>query len=119
MEPTFNFQKGYIDHSQQISLAYIILTTILFLFPPNLSVSGSSMSKCRVCQLLVLWNSVIENCIDYCVAAFGIVFVVSSITWIVDGRKNYVGPRVEVEVLAGQAGERAAHSTSYVEQNKT
>lgn len=40
--------------------------------------------------------------IDYCVAAFGIVFVISSITWIVDGRKNYVGPRIEEAVLAGQ-----------------
>lgn len=46
---------------------------------------------------------------DYCVAAFGIVFVISTITWIVDGRKNYVGPRIEVEVLAGQAGEHADH----------
>ena len=44
--------------------------------------------------------------IDYCVAAFGIVFIISTITWIVDGRKNYVGPRFEVEVLGGQAGEQ-------------
>jgi hypothetical protein len=48
--------------------------------------------------------------IDYCVAAFGIVFVISTITWIVDGRKNYVGPRIEVEVLSGQAGENVDHT---------
>ncbi|KAJ5886477.1 uncharacterized protein N7473_009151 [Penicillium subrubescens] len=47
---------------------------------------------------------------NYCVAAFGIVFVISTITWIVDGRKNYVGPRIEVEVLSGQAGENADHA---------
>ena len=29
----------------QISLAYIVLTTILFLFPPSLPATGSSMSK--------------------------------------------------------------------------
>ncbi|KAJ5110947.1 hypothetical protein N7532_001482 [Penicillium argentinense] len=67
-----------------ISLAYISLTTILFLFPPELPATGSSM--------------------NYCVAAFGIVVILCAVTWFADGRKNYVGPRIEVEVLAGQAG---------------
>ncbi|KAJ5397165.1 hypothetical protein N7509_005278 [Penicillium cosmopolitanum] len=67
-----------------ISLAYIALTTILFLFPPELPATGSNM--------------------NYCVAAFGIVVILSTATWFADGRKNYVGPRIEVEVLAGQVG---------------
>ncbi|KAJ5594489.1 uncharacterized protein N7459_000697 [Penicillium hispanicum] len=82
-----------------ISLVYIILTTVLFLFPPELPVSGSSM--------------------NYCVAAFGIVFIISSITWIIDGRKNYVGPRIEVEVLSGQAGVQPEQPIPFVEQYKS
>ncbi|KAL2829759.1 amino acid/polyamine transporter I [Aspergillus cavernicola] len=62
-----------------IALAYISLTTVLFLFPPDLPVTGSNM--------------------NYCVAAFGIVFIVSGFQWIVDGRKNFTGPRVAEEVM--------------------
>lgn len=58
-----------------IGLAFVIVTAVLFLFPPELPVSGSNM--------------------NYCVAAFGIVLIVSVIQWILDGRKNYSGPRIE------------------------
>lgn len=54
--------------------------------------------------------------LDYCVAAFGIVFIISAITWIVDGRKNYVGPRIEVEVLSGQVGDQPHAPIPMVEQ---
>lgn len=37
---------------------------------------------------------------DYCVAAFGIVLVISVFQWIVDGRKNFTGPRVNLDGLA-------------------
>ncbi|KAL3457863.1 amino acid/polyamine transporter I [Aspergillus heterothallicus] len=63
-----------------IALAYISLTTVLFLFPPELPVTGSNM--------------------NYCVAAMGIIFVISAFQWIVDGRKNFTGPRVDEEVFA-------------------
>ncbi|KAL4755482.1 hypothetical protein BDW72DRAFT_163888 [Aspergillus terricola var. indicus] len=63
-----------------IALAYISLTTILFLFPPELPVTSSNM--------------------NYCVAAFGIVLIISAFQWIVDGRNNFTGPRVDAEVLA-------------------
>ncbi|KAJ5999620.1 hypothetical protein N7481_000029 [Penicillium waksmanii] len=59
-----------------VSLLYISLTTILFLFPPGLPVTGSNM--------------------NYCVVAFGIILSISTTQWFVDGRKNYSGPRVEV-----------------------
>ncbi|KAJ5772172.1 hypothetical protein N7520_002701 [Penicillium odoratum] len=81
-----------------ISLVYVALTTVLFLFPPDLPATGSNM--------------------NYCVAAFGIVFIISTITWFVDGRKNYVGPRIEVEVLSGQVGDQPQQPIPMVEQKK-
>lgn len=65
-----------------IALAYISLTTVLFLFPPEIPVTGSNM--------------------NYCVAAFGIILIISTFQWIVDGRKNFTGPRVDVAVLSGE-----------------
>ncbi|KAJ5510651.1 Amino acid/polyamine transporter I [Penicillium expansum] len=81
-----------------ISLLYIILTTVLFLFPPDLPATGSNM--------------------NYCVAAFGIVFFISVIQWIVDGRKNFVGPRISVEVFNGEAGAQPEQPIPVVEQHK-
>lgn len=49
------------------------------MFPPVKEVTGSNM--------------------NYFVAAFAIVFIVSVIQWFVDGRKNYSGPRLDVEAL--------------------
>ncbi|KIW96544.1 uncharacterized protein Z519_01935 [Cladophialophora bantiana CBS 173.52] len=66
-----------------IGIAYVILTTVLFMFPPVLPVTGSNM--------------------NYCVAAFAIVLMVSTIQWFVDGRKNYVGPQIDLGAL--KAGE--------------
>ncbi|RHZ71534.1 hypothetical protein CDV55_108512 [Aspergillus turcosus] len=71
---------GWIANA--ISLIYISVTTVLFLFPPDLPVSGSSM--------------------NYCIAAFGIIIVISVIQWIVDGRKNFTGPRTDMDILTGQ-----------------
>ena len=67
-----------------IGLAYTIVTTVLFLFPPAIPVDGSSM--------------------NYCIVAFAIVIIISVIQWVFDGRKNYTGPRAEVseEVLVAQ-----------------
>lgn len=41
--------------------------------------------------------------IDYCVAAFGIILIISTFQWIIDGRKNYTGPRIDVEVVPAVA----------------
>ncbi|KAK7529211.1 amino acid/polyamine transporter I [Phyllosticta citribraziliensis] len=64
-----------------IGVAYVIVTTVLFVFPPELPVSGSSM--------------------NYCVVVFAIVVIISLITWIFDGAKNYTGPKLDegLEVL--------------------
>ncbi|KAI2742485.1 hypothetical protein DTO013E5_3587 [Penicillium roqueforti] len=81
-----------------ISLAYILLTTILFLFPPELPATGSNM--------------------NYCVAAFGIVFIISFIQWMVDGRKNFVGPRLEMEVFQGEVAAQPEQPIPMIEHHK-
>lgn len=59
-----------------VGLGYTILTTVLFLFPPELPVDASSM--------------------NYCVVALGIWLSIAGIQWLVDGRKNFEGPQVEI-----------------------
>lgn len=66
-----------------IGLVYTIVTTVLFLFPPAIPVSGSTM--------------------NYCVVAFAIILIVSTIQWIVDGRKNFEGPRITIDESAHRA----------------
>ncbi|KAJ5166280.1 uncharacterized protein N7482_005061 [Penicillium canariense] len=63
-----------------ISLAYIALTTVLFVFPPSSTVTGSSM--------------------NYAVAAFAVIIIISIFQWFVDGRKNFTGPRVDITIDA-------------------
>ncbi|KAL4918793.1 amino acid/polyamine transporter I [Aspergillus aurantiobrunneus] len=81
-----------------VALAYISLTTVLFLFPPELPATGSNM--------------------NYCVAAFGIIFIVSTFQWFVDGRKNFTGPRVDAEVLAVVEGHGAPSIEEGAEHRK-
>ncbi|KAB8342968.1 hypothetical protein FH972_022563 [Carpinus fangiana] len=50
-----------------------VITTVLFLFPPAIPVSGSSM--------------------NYCVVAFAIILLISVVQWLLDGRKNFKGPQ--------------------------
>ncbi|KAJ6023597.1 hypothetical protein N7460_013992 [Penicillium canescens] len=63
-----------------VSLSYISLTTVLFVFPPSSTVTGSSM--------------------NYCIAAFAVIIIVSVFQWIVDGRKNFTGPRFDMTIDA-------------------
>lgn len=51
---------------------------------------------------------------NYCIVAFAIVMIVSVIQWFVDGRKNYVGPKVEIEdhVLVASESPRDLHSAN-------
>ncbi|KAL9049629.1 MAG: hypothetical protein Q9162_007120 [Coniocarpon cinnabarinum] len=70
-----------------LGLSFIILTTVLFVFPPELPVSGSNM--------------------NYCIAAFGIILIISTTQWIVDGRQNYSGPKVDEQILQAAASHDA------------
>lgn len=60
-------------------MLWALLTTVLFVFPPELPVTGNNM--------------------NYCIAAFAIVLIISTIQWIVDGRKNYHGPQIDVDAM--------------------
>ncbi|MCJ1353349.1 MAG: hypothetical protein MMC33_003334 [Icmadophila ericetorum] len=73
-----------------IGIAYVLVTTVLFLFPPDLPVTGNNM--------------------NYCIVAFALVLLIASITWFVEGRKNYKGPRIEIgdEVIVAPGGEEEA-----------
>ncbi|TXT08722.1 hypothetical protein VHUM_02850 [Vanrija humicola] len=55
-----------------ISLAFLALTSVCFLFPPARPVTGSTM--------------------NYAIVVFGVVLLMSGVTWLVDGRKNFHGP---------------------------
>ncbi|KAJ5475742.1 Amino acid/polyamine transporter I [Penicillium sp. IBT 31633x] len=63
-----------------IALSYILLTTVLFVFPPSSTVTGSSM--------------------NYCVAAFAVIILISVFQWTIDGRKNFTGPRTDITINA-------------------
>ena len=63
----------------QIGVLWAILTTVLFVFPPELPVTGNNM--------------------NYCIVAFAIVLIVSVIQWFVDGRKNYKGPQLDIDAM--------------------
>jgi len=36
--------------------------------------------------------------LDYCVVAFGIILFISTFQWFIDGRKNFTGPRADVDL---------------------
>ncbi|KAI1490938.1 amino acid/polyamine transporter I [Biscogniauxia mediterranea] len=65
-----------------VGIAWTILTTVLFVFPPELPVTSENM--------------------NYCVVAFGVILLISGVTWIFDGRKHYKGPCVDIEGLMMQ-----------------
>ncbi|KFY07478.1 hypothetical protein V492_07093 [Pseudogymnoascus sp. VKM F-4246] len=62
-----------------IGLSYVTVTTILFLFPPELPVTGSNM--------------------NYCVVAFFLMFIIATVQWFIDGRKNFKGPKFDAHAL--------------------
>jgi hypothetical protein len=38
--------------------------------------------------------------LDYCIAAFAVIIIVSVFQWIVDGRRNFTGPRFDMTIDA-------------------
>jgi choline transport protein len=73
----FKLPESFAWFANLLGVAYVIVTTVLFVFPPELPVTGSNM--------------------NYCVVAFAVVLLISVAQWFIDGRKNYRGPRVEVD----------------------
>jgi len=86
-----------------VGIAWAILTTVLFVFPPEIPVTPTNM--------------------NYCIVAFGVILIISGGTWIFDGRKNYKGPVVGLQgmlhgAIDGLEGlDGAAHSDSVREDN--
>ncbi|KAI1764503.1 amino acid transporter [Hypoxylon sp. FL1150] len=62
-----------------VGICWAILTTVLFVFPPELPVDSENM--------------------NYCIVAFGVILCIAVVTWLFDGRKNYTGPHVDVDGL--------------------
>ncbi|WWD20084.1 hypothetical protein CI109_104558 [Kwoniella shandongensis] len=71
--PTFTLGPILGPICNVIGLAFTALTTVFFLFPPELPVTGTNM--------------------NYAVVVLAIVTIISVLTWIIDGRKNFIGPR--------------------------
>jgi hypothetical protein len=62
--------------------------------------------------------------IDYCVVAFGIVIIISLFQWVIDGRKNFTGPRISLDELShgvtmGQAPLEQEDSSEEAREKKT
>ncbi|WVQ75176.1 hypothetical protein IAR50_004786 [Cryptococcus sp. DSM 104548] len=72
-EPTWTLGPILGPICNCVGLGFTALTTVFFLFPPELPVTGLNM--------------------NYAVCVFGFILIVSVITWVVDGRKNFIGPR--------------------------
>jgi choline transport protein len=36
---------------------------------------------------------------NYCIVAFAIIIIISTFQWFIDGRKNYSGPKLDVEAM--------------------
>ncbi|KAH8912439.1 gaba permease [Coniochaeta sp. PMI_546] len=60
-----------------VGIAWTILTTVFFVFPPELPVTPDNM--------------------NYCIVAFGVILLISGTTWVIDGRKHYKGPSIDVD----------------------
>jgi choline transport protein len=85
----FVLPEAFAWFANGLGVAYVIITTVLFLFPPALPVDAMSM--------------------NYCVVAFAVWMFIAMVQWFVDGRKNYTGPKVDIDerrlsVAVGPAG---------------
>lgn len=69
---------GYIFNI--VGILYVILTTVLFLFPPSVPTTGNTM--------------------NYCVVAYAILLIFMMGWWIAHARKQYKGPPIEAMVRA-------------------
>lgn len=74
---SFILPEWFAWFANLLGIAYVLLTTVLFVFPPELPVTANNM--------------------NYCIVAFGIVLIVSVIQWFIDGRKNYHGPKIDID----------------------
>lgn len=62
-----------------VGILWTVLTTVLFVFPPENPTDATHM--------------------NYCIVAFGVILIIAVVQWIFDGRKNYEGPRLNEDAL--------------------
>ncbi|KAF9734720.1 hypothetical protein PMIN06_008034 [Paraphaeosphaeria minitans] len=79
----FTLPSWFAWPANLLGVAYVIVTTVLFVFPPDLPVTGSNM--------------------NYCIVAFAVIIIISTFQWFVDGRKNFTGPRTDMGIEALEA----------------
>ncbi|KAK4701505.1 choline transport protein, partial [Phenoliferia sp. Uapishka_3] len=72
-EPTMSLGNFWGPVCNIVGLCFTALTTVFFLFPPELPVTGNNM--------------------NYAVVVFGIIALVATFTWIFQGKKHFQGPR--------------------------
>ncbi|GAA5938478.1 hypothetical protein JCM10213_003305 [Rhodosporidiobolus nylandii] len=72
-EPTWTLGPILGPFANVVALAFTALTTVFFVFPPELPVTGSNMK--------------------YAVAVLGLVLLMATLTWFLQSRKDFVGPR--------------------------
>lgn len=59
-----------------VAIVFVSVTAVLFLFPPTYPVTSSNM--------------------NYCVIAFACIVVISAVDYLLEGKKRFTGPKVEV-----------------------
>ncbi|ELU42234.1 choline transporter [Rhizoctonia solani AG-1 IA] len=77
--PTFSLGRIGGPAANIIGLAFAVLTTVFFLFPPELPVTPANM--------------------NYTIVVFGIIAIVSATTWLTSGRRHFKGPLDMDELL--------------------
>ncbi|WOO77848.1 Choline transport protein [Vanrija pseudolonga] len=102
-EPTFTLGPILGPICNIFGLIFTAVTTVFFLFPPAIPATGSSM--------------------NYAVAVFFIVGIISAITWFTQGRKDFIGPRdlgALLELARTEVAPNARqgkHATTIVEES--
>lgn len=75
-----------------VGLCFTALTTVFFVFPPELPVTGNNMNcaspRSRKCA-----DPLIAPAPPDAIVVFGIIAIVASLTWVFQGRKTFRGPR--------------------------
>ncbi|BGP17412.1 hypothetical protein JCM10213v2_005444 [Rhodosporidiobolus nylandii] len=99
-EPTWTLGPILGPFANVVALAFTALTTVFFVFPPELPVTGSNM-KCAAFLLPYSLSFPLTFCfpppscspLSYAVAVLGLVLLMATLTWFLQSRKDFVGPR--------------------------
>ncbi|KAF2466342.1 amino acid permease, partial [Lindgomyces ingoldianus] len=95
----FVLPNAFAWFANLLGIAYVIVTTVLFVFPPELPVTASNM--------------------NYCIVAFAIILIISTVQWFVDGRKNFTGPRTEMGLEILDAVKSHQHGSDLEDPKKS